>query len=197
MTRLSPVPHTCWRILWGMTTEELIIAGVRVAGALLVLRWAFAGSLLAIAIDFSDLFMMNLLDLGGVQQLPGSRQVAGPRVHGDVPLGGVALAGPVRTIALALFGYRMVGVLAFEALGSREVLLAFPNVFEFWFVFVAGAHRFAPGYEFTMRRSLLWLVPVTLLKEFQEYALHGAQWLDNYRAVDVVVDIWRWVRRLR
>ena len=71
---------------------------------------------------------------------------------------------------MALFAYRILAVLAFEALGSREVLLAFPNVFEFWFVFVAGVHRFAPGYEFTMRRSLLWLAPVTLLKEFQEYA---------------------------
>ena len=50
-----------------MTTEELIIAAVRVAGALPVLRWAFAGSLLAVLVDFSDLFMMNLLDLGGVR----------------------------------------------------------------------------------------------------------------------------------
>ena len=50
-----------------MTAEELIISAARIAGALLVLRWAFAGAVAAILIDFSDLFMMNLLDLGGVR----------------------------------------------------------------------------------------------------------------------------------
>ena len=55
-----------WGYAPGMTAEEMIIAAVRLAGALLVLRWAFAGSLAAIAIDFSDLFLMNLIDLGGV-----------------------------------------------------------------------------------------------------------------------------------
>jgi hypothetical protein len=32
-----------------------------------VLRWAFAGALIAIAVDFSDLFWMGVLDLGGLQ----------------------------------------------------------------------------------------------------------------------------------
>ena len=85
----------------------------------------------------------------------------------------------------------MAGVLAFEVWGARWALLAFPNVFEFWFVFVAGARLLAPDYELTLRHSLLWLVPVAALKEAQEYALHGARWLDDYRAMDVVVDLWR------
>ena len=161
-----------------MNTEELIISAARIVGALLVLRWAFAGSIAAILIDFSDLFMMNLLDL----------------VYMATFLW-VALRweGPPRTIAIGLFAFRIVGVLAFEVIGDRWVLLFFPNVFEFWFVFVAGALRFAPNYELTWRRSLVWLIPLTALKEFQEYALHGARWLDNYVAVDVVVDAWKWV----
>jgi hypothetical protein len=50
-----------------MTAEMWIIALVRVAGSLPVLRWPFYGSILAILIDLSDLFLMNLLDLGGVR----------------------------------------------------------------------------------------------------------------------------------
>ena len=50
-----------------MTLEELIIAAARIAGSLPVLRWVFAGAILAILIDFSDLFMMNLLSVGGVR----------------------------------------------------------------------------------------------------------------------------------
>ena len=69
----------------------------------------------------------------------------------------------------------ILGVLTFEAVGSRTVLLFFPNVFEFWFVFVAAARHYTPTYDLTWPRSLAWLVPITALKEFQEYALHGAQ----------------------
>ena len=179
-----------------MTTEELIIAAVRVAGALLVLRWAFAGALFAIAIDLSDLFMMNLLDLGGVRNYQAFDKWLDLAYMATFLWVATRWQGPPRTIAIALFAYRMAGVMAFELVGSRWVLLAFPNVFEFWFVFVAGARLFAPGYELTWRRSLVWLVPVSLLKEAHEYTLHGARWLDNYRAVDVVVDFWRWIGKL-
>jgi hypothetical protein len=47
-----------------MTTEEWIIAAVRVAGSLLVLRWAFAGAIIAV---LSDLFFRSYLDFGGVR----------------------------------------------------------------------------------------------------------------------------------
>ncbi len=180
-----------------MTTEEIIISAARIAGALLVLRWAFAGSIAAILIDFSDLFMMNLLDMGGVRNYQALDKWLDLTYMVTFLWVALRWSGPPRSIAAALFGFRIVGVLAFEVIGDRWVLLFFPNVFEFWFVFVAGALRFRPDYELTWRRSLLWLVPLTALKEFQEYALHGAQWLDNYRAVDVVVDAWRWVTQAR
>ena len=128
-----------------MTTEELIIAAVRIGGALLVLRWAFAGSIAAILIDFSDLFMMNLLDLGGVrnyQSLDKWLDLAYMLTFLWVAL---RWTGPPRTIAAALFAYRILGVLTFEAIGSRTVLLFFPNVFEFWFVFVAAARHYKPN----------------------------------------------------
>ena len=50
-----------------MTIEELIIVLARIAGSLPVVRWAFAGAIIAILVDFSDLFMMNLLNLGGLR----------------------------------------------------------------------------------------------------------------------------------
>ena len=180
-----------------MTTEELIIAAVRIGGALLVLRWAFAGSIAAILIDFADLFMMNLLDLGGVRNYQSLDKWLDLAYMITFLWVALRWTGPPRTIAAALFAYRILGVLAFEAIGSRTVLLFFPNVFEFWFVFVAAAQQFKPQYEITWRRSVIWLVPLTALKEFQEYALHGAQWLDNYRATDVVVAWWEWLVGLK
>ena len=182
------------RTLSHMTAEEFIIASVRIAGALLVLRWAFAGSLAAILIDFSDLFMMNLLDMGGVRNYQALDKWLDLAYMLTFLWVALRWSGPPRNIATALFAFRIIGVIAFEVLGNRWVLLLFPNVFEFWFVFVAGARLFAPEYELTWRRSLVWLIPLTALKEAQEYVLHGGRWLDNYRAVDVVADAWRWLR---
>ncbi len=96
-------------------------------------------------------------------------------------------------MAITLFGYRIVGVAAFELFSWRGFLLLFPNVFEFWFVFVAGVKRFRPAYEITWRRAAVWIVPLLLLKEVQEYWLHWNQALDNYRAVDVIVSWWEWI----
>ena len=176
-----------------MTAEEIIIAVARVAGALPVLRWAFAGAIIAIAVDLSDLFMMNLLDLGGVRNYQELDKRLDLAYMATFLIASLRWQGPARTVAVALFAYRMLGVLVFEATGARGVLLFFPNAFEFWVVFVAGARLFAPNYELTWRRALLWLIPVVLLKEAQEYVLHWGQWLDNYRAVDVVTAPWRWL----
>ena len=88
------------------------------------------------------------------------------------------------------------GVILFEITSQRSILLLFPNVFEFWFIFVAGIRLFKPKYEINWSRAALWLVPILILKEFQEYVLHQGQWLEQYRAVDVVVDWWQFLTGL-
>ncbi len=50
-----------------MTLEMLLIAVVRIAGSLPVLRWGFVGGLIALLTDLSDLFLKNLIDLGGTR----------------------------------------------------------------------------------------------------------------------------------
>ena len=50
-----------------------------------------------------------------------------------------------RNIAIALYAFRLAGYAAFEISGDRDILLAFPNVFEYWFIFVAALKTF--GWE--------------------------------------------------
>ncbi|MDA1216012.1 MAG: hypothetical protein O2812_03975 [Chloroflexi bacterium] len=178
-----------------MTTEEIIITIVRVAGALLVLRWALAGGLVAIAVDLSDLFLMNLLDQGGVRDYQSLYKWLDLAYMATFLVVALRWSGLTRQVAVLLFGYRIIGVVVFEIVGERWKLLGFPNVFEFWFLFVAAAQHFRPGYQFTTRRSMAWLVVLLAAKEVQEYALHGARWLDQYVAVDLVADWWRWLAR--
>jgi len=49
-----------------VTPEVAVIAVIRIAGSLPVLRWPLAGGALAILIDLSDLLLRDVLDLGGV-----------------------------------------------------------------------------------------------------------------------------------
>jgi hypothetical protein len=114
-----------------VTIEEIIISIVRIAGALPVLRWALAGALIAIAVDFSDLFQMNLLDLGGVGDYQALDKWLDVAYMLTFLVAALRWHGPAKTIAIALFASRAVGFTAFEFTGERLVLVAFPNAFEF------------------------------------------------------------------
>ena len=176
-----------------MTLEEIIISAFRLFGALLVLRWALLGSITAIAIDLSDLFLMNLLDLCGVRNYQSLDKWLDLSYMFSFAWVALRWQGAPKTIALIFLFYRIIGVGIFEVTGHRDVLIWFPNLFEFWVVFYAGVIRFkAVNYD-SFRSLLIMFFPFALLKEFQEYALHGGKWLDQYRAVDVVRDSWSWI----
>lgn len=174
----------------------VVIGAIRVAGSLPVLRWPFAGALIAILVDFSDLFWMNLLHLGGLGDYQAFDKWIDLVYMATFLAVSLRWSGLEKRVSLYLFGYRMVGIAAFEILQWRSVLLIFPNVFEFWFVFVAARDQFKPGYTLTRRRAAAWLIVLLIAKEAQEFVLHQGRYLDRYRAVDVVVDWWSWVMAL-
>ena len=130
-----------------MTLEQLIIGLVRIAGALPVLRWALAGALIAILVDFSDLFLMDLIHLGGLKNYQAFDKWMDLAYMVTFLVAAMRWNGPARNVAVALFAFRMIGFAAFEVTGTREVLLGFPNVFEFWFVFVAARNHYRPSYD--------------------------------------------------
>jgi hypothetical protein len=176
-----------------MTLEQLVIGLIRVAGSLPVLRWALAGAIIAIVVDFSDLFWMGVLDLGGLRNYQAFDKWADIVYMLTFLWVANRWVGPERTIALALFGFRMIGFIAFEITGNRPILLIFPNVFEFWFVFVAIRLRYKPNYEMTRERIAKWLLVVLVLKLGQEWVLHGGQYLDNFTLFEAVEAIWDFV----
>lgn len=174
-----------------MTLEEVIIAIVRVVGSLPVLWWPFVGGILAVLVDFSDLFIMNLLDLGGVRNYQTFDKWVDQVYMVTFLVVALRWKSVPRYVAIGLFSYRIAGVVIFEFIAWRGILLFFPNVFEFWVLFVAGLNRFKPEYEMTWRHAAAWMMPLLALKAFQEYVLHWGRWLDEYRAVDVVADWWQ------
>ena len=194
-----------------MTTEMLIIAAARIAGSLPVLRWPLAGAIVAMVVDLSDLFMMNLIHLGGVK----GYQSFDKWLDQVYMLTFLAVAlrwhGAPQKIALALYAYRMLGFVAFEVTDDRDVLLFFPNVFEFWFVFVAGIKQFGlegpapsaasrvPGSRLLVPFRYSWgqVMSISALllaaKLLQEYAIHVGRWFDGFTAVEAMEAIWEFL----
>jgi len=166
-----------------MTAEILVIAAIRIAGSLPVLRWPLAGGILAILVDLADLLLRDALDLGGV----GDYQALDKWLDQVYMLTFLIVAwrwaGVARSIAVALYAYRLIGFVLFELTGDRSLLLLFPNLFEVWFLFVAavGAERVA---GWPPLRIITALAALAAIKEAHEWALHGARLFDNVSSLE-------------
>jgi hypothetical protein len=84
----------------------------------------------------------------------------------------------------------------FELSGDRAVLLVFPNIFEFWFLFIAAFHHFRPAMAWTRLQLAAVLVPLIGTKEVQEWALHWARLFDNITFLEALEQIRRWLSGL-
>ena len=175
------------------TLEVLVIAVIRIAGSLPVLRWPLAGGLLAIAIDLSDLLLRDTIDLGGVPDYQALDKWLDQVYMATFLIVALRWQGLERTIAVALYLYRLAGFVLFEVTGERALLLLFPNVFEVWFIVVAAVHAIRPGFEW--RSSVLAAVIATcvIVKEIQEWALHGARLFDGISSLEFLDGVWRWL----
>jgi hypothetical protein len=176
-----------------MTLEVLVIALVRIAGSLPVLRWPLAGGILAILVDLSDLLLMNVLDLGGVPDYQRLDKILDLVYMGTFLVVALRWTGPDRWVSVALFAFRMVGFVAFELSGARELLLLFPNVFEPWFLLVALLHHRWNPVPWTAPRLAGAMVPLLTAKELQEWALHWAKLFDGITALEAIDRAWRWL----
>ena len=163
--------------------EIAVIAAIRIAGSLPVLRWPLAGGILAVLVDLSDLLLRDALDLGGVGDYQSLDKWLDQVYLGAFLVVSMRWEGRARSIAMALYAYRLVGFVVFELLGERALLLAFPNVFEFWFLLVAavGPARVASWSDSQLALLLLLL---TLAKETQEWAIHGARLFDGISSLE-------------
>jgi hypothetical protein len=166
-----------------VTIEILVIAAIRIAGSLPVLRWPLAGGILAVLVDLADLLLRDILDLGGVGDYQSLDKWLDQVYLAAFLVVALRWEGRARSIAAALYACRLIGFVLFELLGERALLLIFPNVFEFWFLLVAavGPARVA---GWSIGRLAFVLLALTLAKEAQEWALHGARLFDGISSLE-------------
>jgi hypothetical protein len=174
-----------------MTLEEIVISIVRIVGSLFVFKWAFVGGVIAILVDLSDLFMMNLLDLGGVRDYQTlDKWLDQVYMAAFLIVAVTKWRGAARNVAVILYVYRFIGFIMLEVTGWRPGLLFFPNVFEYWFIFVASLPHWRPGLRFNARTVAISLAILTPIKVAHEFIIHWAQLLDAFTAVEAVEWIW-------
>lgn len=176
-----------------MTAEVLLIGAIRIAGSLPVLRWPLAGGILAVVVDLADLLLRDVIDLGGIPDYQAFDKWIDQVYLAAFLVVALRWTGPERTIAVALYAYRLVGFLAFELTGERALLLLFPNVFELWFLVVAAVHRLRPGFAWRLAPTTVVLAVLLAVKELQEWALHGARLFDGISSLDFLDAVRRWL----
>jgi hypothetical protein len=168
----------------------------RVVGSLFVLRWPFWGAIAAVLCDLCDLLLFNLFvvyagwpGFGGYQVFDKWADQVYLAAFLVVALRDFAPA--TKRIAVALYLFRLVGFVAFEAgWAPREALFLFPNLFEFWFIAVAFAMRYRPGFAWTTRRTVVALAVLLVAKLAQEWALHVGQVFDGTSFLGAIETIW-------
>ena len=176
-----------------MTWEMVIIAVFRVAGSLPVLRWAFIGALIAMLTDLGDLFLREAIDLGGVKDYQRFDKWLDQVYMLTFLVVALRWALVPRTVAVGLYAFRLVGFVAFEISGNRDILLFFPNAFEYWFVFVAGLEFFKIDFQYSRVQLAVCGAVVLVAKLAHEYMLHYAKWFDDFTAFEAVEAIWEFV----
>jgi len=187
-----------------MTATTWVIVSYRLLVPLTIFRWPFIGAVLSIIADALDIVIVTLmiryLDAGDVwsyHEIDKYLDTYYLLIECIVAQRWPALP---RWTASALFSYRVAGVVAFEVTDARWLLLAFPALFDFFFLYYAFASAYVPWYEVTPRRLVLWLAILLAPKLAQEYAIHYKRWLDDVVAVDVISDVTHavldWLRRV-
>jgi hypothetical protein len=194
-----------------MTTEEIIIAIVRVLGSLPVLWLPFPGAIIAMLTDLSDLFLRDTLDLGGVRNYQTFDKWLDQVYMLTFLIVALRWKGTPRNIAVVLYAYRLIGFATFEVTEERDILIFFPNVFEFWFVFVAALKHFhweadsvgkgpSPNrkrlaglipFRYAARQLAVVLPVLLAAKLGHEYSLHVGRFFDDFTAIEAVEWIWR------
>lgn len=159
--------------LLGIALGPLIVTVLRLLVPLTILRWPFWGGVAAMLLDSVDIIIVYFIGQGDFENYH----------HTDKLLDSYFLAfmayhswrnwtGLERRLALGLFAWRMAGFLLFEITGHRWILLVFPDLFMWWWLFVAGRDQFKPAWEITQRRTA-WVIGLMLgPKLIQETILH-------------------------
>jgi hypothetical protein len=172
----------------------IIVIALRLLVPLSIFRWPLAGGLLSMLVDAVDVILVDAI--ARLFGLPGEFGPTYAQIDKWLDIYYLAFEAVVvarrwpeallRRTALALFGWRLLGVLLFEATAIRPLLVVFPNLFENFYLYVLIVRRLAPRLvPRTLLQLLLVLVVLYIPKAIQEWILHYEE-----------LHPWQWLRSI-
>jgi hypothetical protein len=154
----------------------IVIAIVRVLVPLLVLRWPFWGALLCIAGDGFDTVVLDMLPADAVERRYHTYDKIFDTYYLTIEAWVVYRRWTdvlARRTGLVLYALRLTGVILFEITQIRQIFLIGSNIFENFYIYVAGRREMDLAYRIqSVRNLVLVLLFVGVPKLLQEYVMH-------------------------
>ncbi len=156
--------------------QFVIIALIRLLVPLVIFRWRFWGVILSIAADASDVMIMEKFGFG-----PFTGQVYnGYDKLFDIYnlfiefLVVLKWSNPLaKKTGIFLFAWRMIGAAIYEITNTRAMLFWAPNIFEYFYLAVAGLEKYAPRFKLdSVKKLIIILLIVGIPNIAKEYYMH-------------------------
>lgn len=156
--------------------QFIIIALIRLLVPLTIFRWRFWGVVLSIAADASDVMIMEKFGFG-----PFTGQVYnGYDKLFDIYnlfiefLMVLKWSNPLaKRTGAALFAWRMIGAAIYEMTHLRSMLFFAPNIFEYFYLAVAGLEKYVPKFRLDSAKKLIIILLIVGIPNIaKEYYMH-------------------------
>lgn len=152
-----------------------VVIFIRLFVPLTILRWPFAGALLAILGDISDVVLMDAFGWGIFE---GRDYHSYDKMFDTYYLGFEAYMSLkwkmtlARRTSIILFSWRLAGVIVFEFLKIRQLIFLAPNIFENFYLLVVGMKKFFKIKVDSIKKLIIFLLIAGIPKIVQEYIMH-------------------------
>src|SRR3989344_7739559 len=160
-----------------MTWEWWLVIGIRFLVPLTILRWKLLGSVLAILADNFDVVILDNLgikDYAFYNPMDKFMDTYFYLIQGYTVLSWKN--DFAKKIASGLLAYRLVGTVVYEFVQKRWLLMVFPNVFIYFYMYYLISNKFLKRDPYKVKWELfVGLGVMTLVKLWHEYMLHVVQ----------------------
>ena len=152
----------------------LVATIVRLIVPLFILRWPLRGLIASVIADTLDVVIIAAIRSGMFEDYTGMDKL----LDTYMLVFAVIVAWRwenrfARFAGIALFGYRVAGVVILQLTDARWVLFLFPSVFDFFYVYHLVTTRWFPALEVDGYRKLAYILLIlTGMKLVQEFILH-------------------------
>lgn len=163
-----------------------IVLTLRLLIPFTIFRWPLLGGLLALAADFYDFPLLNTFGWGFLtpetyQPVDKMLDIYYLSFEFLIALRWSDLLA--RKSAVALFLWRLIGVVVFELTHMRKLLFFTPNIFEYFYLAFLAIKKFNPGFRLTKKAMTIMLFTIGVPKLIHEYILHYLEYPLGFRTI--------------